>query len=414
MGRKKRPAAGAVPPPPPPSAGDPYNYHGGAVPDHPNHQPAPPSANKKAKSDGESYLVKKYRPTRAYRSIDAFSRYTKSHRMLDASYVRCPKGATPEKPHVFSTRVGGVDLGWGRGKTRDAAIDCACRAAFALVAAHGYDDFQVDEDCLTTEPVDAPAVVAVPPPPPPPPPLPTTAPPLPGGFPPASGGVTAPPPLPPGIPNSFPPPPLPPGGPPPTFAPPPLPPGGPPPPPPPPLPTEASHLIPQPRAMSKSLPVASSLATSNPSGPGKEKGGLREDEKLAADTPGRHRQEFAPAELGVPLSITIDTSAPSDAGPSLGVPLSLSIGNAASLPEAGAASATPKKKKLKGGLTLVYEAEEGPGECCMEEKRASAARYRVMVLRAVQKREQSATAKAAQPPPPPPPPPPAAPPVPAS
>ena len=74
--------------------------------------------------------------------------------------------ATPDKPHVFSVRISGSDLSWGRGKTRDAAIDAAIRAAFVLVAAHGYNEFDVDEDCMTTEPVH---VLIAPPPPPPPP-----------------------------------------------------------------------------------------------------------------------------------------------------------------------------------------------------------------------------------------------------
>ena len=119
---------------------------------------------KKVKTEtGESYLVKKYRPTKIYAAMEAFVKYTKSHRMLDASYVRWKTGVSPEKPFVFSTRVGGVDLGWGRGKTREAAMDCACRAAFALVSAHGYNNFPIDDDCLMQAPVDLP--------PPPPPPL---------------------------------------------------------------------------------------------------------------------------------------------------------------------------------------------------------------------------------------------------
>lgn len=127
-------------------------------------------ANKKAKTQttGETYLVKKYRAERTYAAMEAFVKYTKSHRMLDASYVRWKTGVSPEKPFVFSTRVGGVDLGWGRGKTREAAMDCACRAAFALVSAHGYNNFPLDDDCLMQAPVDLPPL---PPPPPPPPPV---------------------------------------------------------------------------------------------------------------------------------------------------------------------------------------------------------------------------------------------------
>lgn len=117
---------------------------------------------------GETYAVKKYRAERIYPSMEAFVKYTKAHRMLDAAYVRWSSGVTPEKPFVFSTRVGGTDLGWGRGKTREAAMDCACRAAFALVNAHGYKNFVLDDDCLTEAPVN----VLPPPPPPPPPPLP--------------------------------------------------------------------------------------------------------------------------------------------------------------------------------------------------------------------------------------------------
>lgn len=173
---------------------------------------------------GETYLVKKYRAERTYAAMDAFVRYTKSHRMLDASYIRWSVGVTPEKPFVFSTRVGGTDLGWGRGKTREAAIDCAVRAAFALVNAHGYKNFPLDEDCLMEAPIDLP----------PPPPSMLVPPPLPPGL------------LPPYMHNLPPPPP---------GLPPPPPPGllAPPPPPPP-----AADIIPQPK-LSQQAPAASSL-----------------------------------------------------------------------------------------------------------------------------------------------------------
>lgn len=236
----------------------------------------------------ERYLVKKYRPEKHYEAMDAFVKYTKSHRMLDAAYVRSFKGTTPEKPYVFSTRVGGQDLGWGRGKTREAAMDCACRAAFALVAAHGYNHFPLDDDCLTQEPQDI-----LPPPPPP---------------------------LPPGLPPGYPPP---------------LPAGYPPPPPgdlPAPL---APAVIPQPKALSNSVPVASSLSAA------------------AVATP----------------------SALQDSKPSV----SLNFG--ATAPEA------PPKKKLKGGLTLVFDSEEdGPNELCMEERRASLDRYQKLLRKAASKR----------------------------
>jgi hypothetical protein len=116
---------------------------------------------------GEVYKVKTYRAEKNYASMEAFVRYTKAHRMLDASYVRWNTGVTPEKPFVFSTRVGGTDLGWGRGKSREAAMDCAVRAAFALVNAHGYKNFVLDDDCLMQPPQDT-APPPIPPPPPPP------------------------------------------------------------------------------------------------------------------------------------------------------------------------------------------------------------------------------------------------------
>jgi len=76
--------------------------------------------------------------------------------MTDASFTQITptnRGATLSCPMVFSCKIGGSDLSWGRGKTRDVAIDNACRAAFALVAAHGYTDFDCNEDCLMVEPM---------------------------------------------------------------------------------------------------------------------------------------------------------------------------------------------------------------------------------------------------------------------
>lgn len=142
---------------------------------------AAPQASKQPKLEaGESYLVKKYRPEKHYQSMDAFVRYTKSHRMNDAAYVRWNRGVTPDKPFVFSTRIGGTDLGWGRGRTRESAMDCAVRATFFLVGAHGYKNFTLDDDCMTEAPMEA-----FPPPPPPPPlPLGLPPPPPPDGLPP--------------------------------------------------------------------------------------------------------------------------------------------------------------------------------------------------------------------------------------
>eukprot|EP00804_Cyclotella_cryptica_P006857 CCRYP_010971-RA/>CCRYP_010971-RA protein AED:0.41 eAED:0.41 QI:67/0.5/0.33/1/0.5/0.33/3/0/324 len=202
MGRKKRPAAThvgneepAAPPPFPHTAT--FDAYGRPLPPPmppPDHQDKdaddeaapPPKRSRDNNGEEESYLVKKYRPDSYYRSIEAFSKYTKSHRMFDASYVRWTEGGeTPEKPHVFGIRIAGTFLSWGRGKTRDAAIDASIRAAFALVAAHGYDDFTLTDDCFTEEPVASDLMAPIPPPPPPPPPLPPGAlPPLPPGMPP--------------------------------------------------------------------------------------------------------------------------------------------------------------------------------------------------------------------------------------
>jgi NADH dehydrogenase [ubiquinone] 1 alpha subcomplex assembly factor 6 len=230
-------------------------------------------ASKKQKAE-ESYLVKKYRADKHYPAMDAFVKYTKAHRMSDAKYVRWHKGVTPEKPFVFSTRVGGTDLGWGRGKTREAAMDAACRAAFALVSAHGYNHFTVDEDSLAVEPHDFL-------PPPPPPPF-GVAPPLPPGMPPL--------PPPPGVP--------------------------------PPLPVvPAFDLIPQAKVMSQALPVASSLST-------------------------------ATTTQAEAVSLTLTTQ-------------------------------DSNKKKLKGGLTLVFDANnDSPNDLCMEERRALLPRYQSLMGKA--------------------------------
>jgi len=305
-----------------------------------------PKKARKSNETGESYLVKKYRPTKIYSAMEAFVKYTKSHRMLDASYVRWKTGVTPEKPFVFSTRVGGVDLGWGRGKTREAAMDCACRAAFALVAAHGYNNFPLDEDCLMQAPVDP-----LPPPPPPPmnPPGIHQHPPLPPGLPPGSLGHHGMPPhhLPP-LPNGLPP--LPHGLP---------PPGLPPPPPghPPPLPF--ADLIPQAKMVSNAAPTASSLSTT---------------------TSGLHSTTSTHVSLA-------GVGSGGNSNPALStvsMSLNINFGNQGS--SSSDANNTRKndkgKKKLKGGLTLVYAADgEDAAEFSIEEMRALLPRYQKILMR---------------------------------
>mmetsp|Transcript_897 Transcript_897/g.2265 ORF Transcript_897/g.2265 Transcript_897/m.2265 type:complete len:334 (+) Transcript_897:371-1372(+) len=299
---------------------------------------------------GESFLVKKYRPTKIYSSMEAFVKYTKSHRMLDASYVRWKTGVTPEKPFVFSTRVGGVDLGWGRGKTREAAMDCACRAAFALVAAHGYNNFPLDEDCLMEAPRD-------PPPPPPPPPVnPPGIPPLPPGLPPVMGHHGMPPHHLPPLPNGMPP--LPHG------LPPSLPPGLPPPP-------QGNHpalpsadLIPQAQMVSNVAPAASSLSST-----------------LGNNTAGVESSSATQLPLGDGIGAPSSDPKISTVSMSLN---NISGTNQGSSADINSAKKVEKgKKKLKGGLTLVYAADgEGADEISMEETRALLPRYLKLLSRA--------------------------------
>ena len=325
MGRKKR------------------NNSGFAAPDEGTGIQQPKRAKNGSDIDGSSeagevFLVKKYRAERHYASMDAFVRYTKAHRMLDASYVRWNTGVTEEKPFVFSTRVGGTDLGWGRGKTREAAMDCAVRAAFALVNAHGYKNFPLDDDCLLQPPTDVfPPLLQSAPPPPPPPPL---------------------PPLPPGMTLTLPLPPLPP-----------LPPSGmvghllPPPPPPPPHPQlglllppppppiPATDMIPQP-LLPQAVPVASSLLSN-------------------------YHSHYPPLPGSTAVATTtLDGSAMTAVVTPPVVSLTFNNSN-------GNSSKPATKTVLKGGLTLVYDPlSEGPGEISMEERRSILPRYQKMLIRA--------------------------------
>ena len=305
-----------------------------------------PKKARASNETGESYLVKKYRPTKIYTAMEAFVKYTKSHRMLDASYVRWKTGVTPEKPFVFSTRVGGVDLGWGRGKTREAAMDCACRAAFALVAAHGYNNFPLDEDCLMQAPIDP-----LPPPPPPPmhPPLPPGPPvslgnhgipqhhlpPLPNGLPPLPHG------LPPGVPPGLPPPPQ-------GHLPPPLP---------------SADLIPQAKMVSNAAPTASSLSSTM---------GINASNIHSTNGPNG-------SIAGSGNRITSNSVAPT-------VSMSLNLQGSNQGSSSSDANTTRRndggKKKLKGGLSLVYAADgDGASEMSMEELRAVLPRYQKILLR---------------------------------
>ena len=337
MGRKKRPA--------PSHHNNPTATNGTHSHPHTVSQPHPhvPPA-KKVATEQESYAVKKYRITSSHslKAIDAFQKYTKTHRMSDATFTRVQppgRGATISAPIVFSIRMGGSDLSWGRGKTRDAAIDNACRAAFGLVAAHGYHQFDLNEDCLAVEPMDV-LNAALPPPPPPPPTLYGTVgaigsmntigavgyhhhPPPPGlsmavGLPPPPGSAV---PLPPGVPH-LPPmavpgsaPPLPPGGPPPSAS-------------------IMMDLIPQPKLQDSTLVPSSHVST----------------------TAGEVNLSLKPnATTGATTTTTTTTGSGGTGG----------------------TSGTGTRMKLKGGLTLVFQGEtEHGGVWSMEEWRAKHARYR--------------------------------------
>ena len=279
-------------------------------------------AAKKPTPENESYTVKKYRMTSStpLKAIDAFQKYTKTHRMSDATFTRVQppgRGATIASPIVFSIRMGGSDLSWGRGKTRDVAIDNACRAAFGLVAAHGYNQFDMNEDCLMVEPMEILNHASVVPPPPPPP----TGGMIPGLPPPPSSSVV---PLPPGGVA----PPLPPMA---TGGAPPLPPGGPPPP-------VMMDLIPQPKVQDGTLAQSSNVTRVGGTDGGSLTGGGTVSLKPAVGV--------APAQGGNGSSVT--------------------------------------RTKLKGGLTLVYQAEtEDGGIMSMEERRAQSVRYKGVLEKAL-------------------------------
>merc|ERR1740124_1242298 len=73
--------------------------------------PPPPPTSTTTQSKPQSYLVKKYRPQSQHRPIDAFQRYTKSHRMTDATFAtieqadtqtpRCYISSRHRKPRLF-------------------------------------------------------------------------------------------------------------------------------------------------------------------------------------------------------------------------------------------------------------------------------------------------------------------------
>ena len=318
--------------------------------------------------------------------------------MTDATFTAISpptRGATPSAPIVFSARIGGSDLAWGRGKTRDIAIDNACRAAFALVAAHGYTDFECNEDCLTVEPTELmnPNVGAngsgsgsglVPPPPLPPPP--GVPPPLPNGMANVPMGMNGSMPIPPpGIPPPMMgvPPPI--GVPPPPMGPNGLPLPGPP------DKVQVSAgvtLIPQAKSLSSAVAVPSVISKDGDSnqisnGDGKSVG---------ADGSGTGVGAGAGAGVSeatkTPLSLSLDPKEKSKKASSSDTTANESTPNGNGTKTSTGTGITSYRKKIKGGFTLLYDPEaDGNGTVVtMEMRRAKLSKYRTVLKACLQKR----------------------------
>eukprot|EP00518_Triparma_eleuthera_P014430 CAMPEP_0182468700 /NCGR_PEP_ID=MMETSP1319-20130603/15903_1 /TAXON_ID=172717 /ORGANISM="Bolidomonas pacifica, Strain RCC208" /LENGTH=166 /DNA_ID=CAMNT_0024668925 /DNA_START=600 /DNA_END=1096 /DNA_ORIENTATION=+ len=165
MGRKKRkatspPNVGGVPPPPPPpppTFGSSANNKGNAT----------------ATNDGAptTFLVRKYKfDATEFRTIMKFVDYVKNQRMLDASFLPSPTGSNPHRPYSYHVTIAGTPLGHGRGRSRDAAVENACRASFHVLSAPGWQDVELNIDCSLGAFPPEPANMAPPPQQPPPPP----------------------------------------------------------------------------------------------------------------------------------------------------------------------------------------------------------------------------------------------------
>lgn len=326
--------------------------------------------------------------------------------MSDATYCQITppnRGATAQCPSVFSIKIGGSDLSWGRGRNRDIAIDNACRAAFALVAAHGYTDFEVNDDCLTVEPTELyveagkgtsngvglpPVPVGVPPPLPPGPPVPPTGP----------YGMNVPPPIMmPGAPRAPPPMMNMPGGIPmpgniplPIGVPPPLPMGmgmnrnmnG-----------NAVTLIPQAKSLSSEVAVPSVIQKDSAStGAAASGSGSASVPALNAST--SRSPSVIDSKVTSHLSLSLDKK---DAKKSTGF-ASTSDGASGSINRSSITS-PGYRKKIKGGLTLLYDAEAkeedaaastsgdgGVTALSMEMRRAKLSKYKSVLKECFQKR----------------------------
>jgi len=96
----------------------------------------PPPPPPPAVDEPDTYLCKKYRYQQGeYRYITEFINYLKQHRMLEATFNRDPagQGAAGHKKEVWYCCVSGTPLGYGRGSSRDKAIECACKASFHVL-----------------------------------------------------------------------------------------------------------------------------------------------------------------------------------------------------------------------------------------------------------------------------------------
>ncbi|GMI18431.1 hypothetical protein TrLO_g5273 [Triparma laevis f. longispina] len=205
MGRKKRKLDA-------PTAHCPLPGLGGSIPPPP---PPPPTGGEKT-----SFEVKKYRyDASAFRSISDFINYVKNQRMAtDAAFqIAGPHGAVAHKTEVWACTLSNEPIGYGRGKSRDHAINNACISSMQILRSPGWQDIVLNDDCCTQQGgFSAPVMNAFAPPPPmgmPPPmmggiPPPFAMiggvpPPMMGGFPPPIMGGIPPP-------NGVPPPGLPP------------------------------------------------------------------------------------------------------------------------------------------------------------------------------------------------------------
>ncbi|GMH75304.1 hypothetical protein TL16_g06716 [Triparma laevis f. inornata] len=139
MGRKKRKLDA-------PTAHCPLPGLGGSIPPPP---PPPPTGGEKT-----SFEVKKYRyDASAFRSISDFINYVKNQRMAtDAAFqIAGPHGAVAHKTEVWACTLSNEPIGYGRGKSRDHAINNACISSMQILRSPGWQDIVLNDDCCTQQ-----------------------------------------------------------------------------------------------------------------------------------------------------------------------------------------------------------------------------------------------------------------------